>query len=266
MVSIRTTARALLVFGPFRLCRRVGCRIPVDRRLRSRAEAAAPEADTEADRLPGARHRRVLGRLRRAAAPGSPRGNRHPRSPARARARRRGRPRPFLHGLVAGRLHALPRRAQRDDVPLHPSEQRPDGRQRQPGPLHDRRHVPARPEERRPGRGGAADPVRISRVADEADQLPGLDPGAALQPFRERDSDLAAAAVVVAGRRGRCSGGCSSRSFRSGRRGRACSPPGRSRCRSGRVPPRPRARTRAGAQGCRSLRGGPEVAERRSRS
>ena len=43
------------------------------------------------------------------------------------------------------------------------------------------------------------DPVRVSRVADEADQLPGLDPGAALQPFRERDPDLAAAAVVVAG-------------------------------------------------------------------
>src|SRR6185436_5950754 len=42
------------------------------------------------------------------------------------------------------------------------------------------------------------DPVRISRVADETDQLPGLDALARLQALRERDTDLAAAAVVVA--------------------------------------------------------------------
>ena len=41
------------------------------------------------------------------------------------------------------------------------------------------------------------DPVRVARVADEPDRLPGLDARAALQALRERDPDLAAAAVVV---------------------------------------------------------------------
>ena len=41
------------------------------------------------------------------------------------------------------------------------------------------------------------DPVRVARVADEPDRLPGLDARAALQALCERDPDLAAATVVV---------------------------------------------------------------------
>src|SRR4051812_48857672 len=43
------------------------------------------------------------------------------------------------------------------------------------------------------------DPVRVARVADEADQLPGLDSLARLQSLREGHPGLAATSVVVAG-------------------------------------------------------------------
>ena len=48
-------------------------------------------------------------------------------------------------------LHALSLRRQRDDVPVHPSEQRPDDAQRQPRQVRARRVVCARPEGRREG-------------------------------------------------------------------------------------------------------------------
>ena len=67
-------------------------------------------------------------------------GNRHGEPVARARRRGRGRP-GRVRAVQPGRLHALPLRAERDDVPLHPPEQRPHREERQPGRLRPRRHV-----------------------------------------------------------------------------------------------------------------------------
>ena len=53
-----------------------------------------------------------------------------------------------LDDLRARRVHALPLRRQRHDVPLHPSEQRPDARERQSRHLRPRGRVCVRDEKR----------------------------------------------------------------------------------------------------------------------
>ena len=86
---------------------------------------------------------------------------------ARTGRRRRGRDGQVL-GVRARRLHALPLRPQRDDVPLHPSEQRPHAAQRQQGRLRQRRHV--RRSQRREGDGGPAD--RLERRLGRRERQP----------------------------------------------------------------------------------------------
>ena len=71
---------------------------------------------------------------------------------------RRGRQGEVLDDFALGRLHALPLRRERDDVPLHPPEQRRDDEERQPRQVRARNGV--RREERRQGRGGATDRLR----------------------------------------------------------------------------------------------------------
>ena len=139
-----------------RPCRRERCCI-------RRRQGARPH------RLPGRRKGPVHRRLRRA-----PR--RQPASGERPHGReevagggRRGRQGEVLDDVGLGRLHALPLRRERDDVPLHPPEQRRDDEERQPRQVRARNRVHR--EERRQGRGGPADRIRRRLRRRERRQL-----------------------------------------------------------------------------------------------
>ena len=110
-------------------------------------------ADSDAIIFPVVGSREVLRRLRRSPRPGPPRGQRHPHDVALSGRRRRGRHDQVLDDLRAGRLHALPLRRERDDLPLHPPQQRPHGEARQPRQVCPGRLVRRRAQERRPRQG-----------------------------------------------------------------------------------------------------------------
>ena len=105
------------------------------------------------DHLPDRGSREVLRRLRRSARPGPPRGQRHPHDVALSGRRGRGRHDQVLDDVRARRLHALPLRRERDDLPLHPPQQRPHGEARQPRQVRPGRLVRGRAQERRPRQG-----------------------------------------------------------------------------------------------------------------
>ncbi len=140
----RTTARATLV--ALTLAGLGGRAFGTRQRERAGRRPAA--------RLPARREDRPLGQLRRPARKRPPRGHRHGESVARAGRRGRGRARQVL-GVRPRRLHALPLRRERNDVHVHPPEQRPHAAQRQQGRLRRGRRV--RGPERRQGDGRPAD-------------------------------------------------------------------------------------------------------------
>ena len=106
--------------------------------------ASGAEVDEELGRseadLPAGREDRPLGQLRRPARRPQPRGHRHGEPVARTGRGGRGGT-GVVRGVRARRLHALPLRPQRDDVHVHPPEQRPDGEERQSRGLRQGRHL-----------------------------------------------------------------------------------------------------------------------------
>ena len=125
------------------------------RRVPGRGSETRPRR-RQADRLPADRRLRVLDELRRPPRQRQSRRHRHRERPvAHARRRGGGGPGAVAHDLGACRLHALPLRAQRHDVPLHPPQQRPDREVRGSRRLQAR-HV-VRGRGRREGDGGRAD-------------------------------------------------------------------------------------------------------------
>ena len=124
MTPLRKTARGVLLAVTAML-------------LGAGAAAASPGGRRQVPRLvfPVLGAVSVHGRLRRRPRAGNPRGQRHHGSAPRARTGRRGGHGQVLDDLVARRLHALPLRRERHEVPLHPPEQRPHRRQRQRGRL-----------------------------------------------------------------------------------------------------------------------------------
>ena len=87
-------------------------------------------------RLPARREDAPLGQLRRPARERQARRHRHGEPVARSGGRGRARAR-RVRDLGSRRLHALPLRTERDDVPLHPPEQRPHGEERQQGRVRE---------------------------------------------------------------------------------------------------------------------------------
>ena len=85
--------------------------------------------------------------------------------------RRRGRQGQVLDDVRERRLHALSLRRERNDVRVHPSEQRPDDAQRQPRQVRARRVVCARPEGRREGVGRPDDRLRRRLGRCERDRV-----------------------------------------------------------------------------------------------
>ena len=71
--------------------------------------------------------------------------------------RGRGREGQVLDDVRPGRLHALPLRREWHHLPLHPSQQRPDGEARQPRKVRPGRGLRSRAEGRSEGQGGPAD-------------------------------------------------------------------------------------------------------------
>ena len=94
--------------------------------------------------------------LRRPARQRQPRRDRHrERAVAHSRRRRRGGQGQVVDDLGARRLHALPLRQERHDIPLYPPQQRPHGGVRGQGRVQARRLVRGRG--RREGHRGRAD-------------------------------------------------------------------------------------------------------------
>ena len=132
-------------------------------------DRARPRRRAAADRLPARRRGEVLRRLRRSARPGPARRERHPHDLALAGGRGRGRQDQVLDDVRARRLHALPLRRERHDLPLHPPQQRPHREARQPG------HVRARASPTRTGsrtaprsRPGSRSPTTATRATPRA--------------------------------------------------------------------------------------------------
>ena len=140
LVSIRTTARALLLLALFGVAVGSAAAIPVDPGLHPPFPKPKPPKPKHARQIVFP----VLGTVEFSDDYGAPR----PQGPhqgidilaprhALALAAEAG-SRPLLHRLGQGGLHALPRRQERDDVLLHPPEQRPHERERQPRRLQAR--------------------------------------------------------------------------------------------------------------------------------
>ncbi len=104
----------------------------------------------------GELHRRLRASARRRSAPGQ----RHPCGAARARGGRGARHGEVLDDVRECRLHALPVRRQRHDLPLHPPQQRSDRAQRQPGIMRCRHCLRTGTEERRARCGGTTRRLR----------------------------------------------------------------------------------------------------------
>ena len=149
----RTTARgAPLLLLLAALCAGVGVR-----RVRDRSRCSTTSRSGQADRVPGRRCGEVRRRLWRPAAERAPRGHRHRHHLALCRRRGRGRQDPTLDDLRARRLHALPVRRERNDVSVHPSQQRPHPETGQPRHMRRRSRLCGRSQGRRAGQGGPAD-------------------------------------------------------------------------------------------------------------
>ena len=172
MVSLRATARALLVLALFGIAAGTAAAFTPPPEPKPRPPKPEPRPKPPRRRkqivfpVLGTASSRTTSALR--GAQGSHEGIDILAPAPRARARGRGRPGPLLRGLDPGRLHALPRRPQRHDVPLHPPEQRPHRRgtttavaARSASPSHaGSRAAPAS----RPGSRSASSATRATRT------------------------------------------------------------------------------------------------------
>ncbi len=135
------------------------------------ASGAESTGRCSSPRVPARRQDRSLGQLRRLARDAQPCRHRH--GEPLARAGRRGRSGTGLVRRVGSRrLHALPLRSQRDDVHVHPPEQRPHAAQRQPRRVREGRHV--RRSERRARDGRRAGRVERGLGRREREPAPAL--------------------------------------------------------------------------------------------